>query len=129
MEISSRVQAVNPSATLQITARAKSMRKSGTDVVNFAAGEPDFDTPKQIKDAAIKAINDGFTKYTPSLGTPELKARIIKKLKEENSIEYLPEQIAVSCGAKHSIFNIIQALINKGELIGSYYLYPACLTS
>ena len=117
MEISSRVQAVNPSATLQITARAKSMRKSGTDVVNFAAGEPDFDTPKQIKDAAIKAINDGFTKYTPSLGTPELKARIIKKLKEENSIEYLPEQIAVSCGAKHSIFNIIQALINKGDQV------------
>ena len=76
MEISNRIQAVNPSATLQITARAKSMRKSGIDVVNFAAGEPDFDTPQLIKDAAIKSISDGFTKYTPSTGIPELKEKI-----------------------------------------------------
>ncbi|MDD5291963.1 MAG: pyridoxal phosphate-dependent aminotransferase [Candidatus Omnitrophica bacterium] len=117
MEIADRVQSVNPSATLQITARAKSMQKSGIDVVNFGAGEPDFDTPQQIKDAAIKAINDGFTKYTPSTGTPELKEAIAKKLKSENNIEYSPDQIVVSCGAKHSIFNLIQVLVNKGNQV------------
>ncbi|MBL7129889.1 MAG: pyridoxal phosphate-dependent aminotransferase [Candidatus Omnitrophica bacterium] len=117
MQISSRVQAVNPSATLQITTRAKGMRKSGIDVVNFAAGEPDFDTPQPIKDAAIKAVNDGFTKYTPSSGMPELKERIVKKLKDENNLQYLPEQIVVSCGAKHSIFNLIQVLVNKGDQV------------
>ncbi len=117
MEISTRAQAVSPSATLQITSRAKSMRKSGIDVVNFAAGEPDFDTPQPIKDAAIKAINDGFTKYTPSIGIPELKSRIVKKLKDENGLDYSPEQIVVSCGAKHSLFNLIQALVNKGDQV------------
>jgi len=117
MEISSRVQSVGPSTTLQITARAKSMRKSGIDVVNFAAGEPDFDTPQPIKDAAITAINEGFTKYTPSSGIPELKEKIAKKLKVENNIEYSPNQIVISCGAKHSIFNLIQALINKGNQV------------
>jgi len=90
------------------------MQKSGIDVVNFGAGEPDFDTPQQIKDAAIKAINDGFTKYTPSTGTPELKEAIVNKLKSENNIEYSSDQVVVSCGAKHSIFNLIQVLVNKG---------------
>lgn len=117
MELSNRIQVVNPSATLQITARAKSMRKSGVDVVNFAAGEPDFDTPQPIKDAAIKAIGDGFTKYTPSVGMPALKERIAKKFKEENNLEYSPDQIVVSCGAKHSLFSVIQALINKGDQV------------
>lgn len=117
MELSNRIQAVNPSATLQITARAKSMRKSGIDVVNFAAGEPDFDTPEPIKEAAIKAINEGFTKYTPSSGMPELKERIARKLKEENNLEYQPDQVVISCGAKHSIFNLIQVLINKGDQV------------
>jgi aspartate aminotransferase len=117
MQISSRVQAVEPSATLQITARAKSMKKSGVDVVNFAAGEPDFDTPQQIKDAAIKAINDGFTKYTPSSGIPELKEKLAEKFKKENNLEYKPSQIIVSCGAKHSIFNLIMALVNKGDQV------------
>lgn len=117
MEIATRIQAVSPSATLRITARAKSMRKSGIDVVNFGAGEPDFNTPQQINDAAIKAINDGFTKYTPSTGIPELKEKIAKKLKEENNLEYLPEQIVVSCGAKHSLFNLIQVIINKNDQV------------
>ncbi|MDD5005565.1 MAG: pyridoxal phosphate-dependent aminotransferase [Candidatus Omnitrophica bacterium] len=128
MEIASRVQAVSPSATLQITARAKSMRKSGIDVVNFGAGEPDFDTPQPIKEAAIKAINEGFTKYTPSSGILELKERIARKFKEENKIEYLPEQIIISCGAKHSIYNLIQVLIDKGDQViipSPYWLsYP-----
>lgn len=117
MQISSRVQSVNPSATLQITARAKSMCKEGIDVVNFGAGEPDFDTPQTIKDAAIKAINDGFTKYTPSSGIPELKERIAKKLKEENKLPYSPEEIVVSCGAKHSLFNIFQVLLEKNNQV------------
>jgi len=128
MEIASRVQAVSPSATLQITARAKSMRKEGIDVVNFGAGEPDFDTPQPIKDAAVKAINEGFTKYTPSTGIMELKERISRKLREENSLEYTPQQIIVSCGAKHAIYNIIQVLVDKGDQViipAPYWLsYP-----
>lgn len=115
MQISNRVQSVNPSETLTITARAKSMRQQGIDVVNFAAGEPDFDTPLAVKEAAIKAINDGFTKYTPTSGIPELKEAIAKKFKEDNGIEYAPEEIVVSCGAKHSIFGVIQALVDKGD--------------
>jgi aspartate aminotransferase len=117
MEIANRLKDVNPSATLQITARAKSMQKSGMDVVNFGAGEPDFDTPQPIKDAAIKAINDGFTKYTPSTGIAELKEAISRKLTNENNVQYDPQQIVVSCGAKHTIFNLIQVLINKGDQV------------
>jgi len=93
------------------------MKKSGIDVVNFGAGEPDFDTPQPIKEAAIKAINDGFTKYTPSTGIPELKEAIARKLKIENNVDYAPDQIVVSCGAKHTIFNLIQVLINKGDQV------------
>ncbi|MDD5618065.1 MAG: aminotransferase class I/II-fold pyridoxal phosphate-dependent enzyme, partial [Candidatus Omnitrophica bacterium] len=93
------------------------MKKSGIDVVSFGAGEPDFDTPQVIKDAAIKAINEGFTKYTPSSGTIELKEAIAKKLKDENNINYSSDQIVVSCGAKHSIFNLIQVLVNKGDQV------------
>lgn len=117
MQISNRIQSINPSATLTITARAKSMRKQGIDVVNFAAGEPDFDTPQVAKDAAVKAIAEGFTKYTPSTGIPELKEAIVKKLSEDNGLEYTPEEIVVSCGAKHSIFSIIQALVDKGDQV------------
>jgi len=117
MQISSRAQSISPSATLAITARAKKMRKEGIDVVNFGAGEPDFDTPAVVKEAAIKAINDGFTKYTPSSGTPELKEAIAKKFKEENGIDYSPQEIVVSCGAKHSIYNIIQVLVDKGDQV------------
>lgn len=128
MEIASRIQAVNPSTTLQITAKAKSLRKSGIDVVDFAAGEPDFDTPQIVKEAGIKAINEGFTKYTPTSGISELKERIVKKFKEENNLEYAPEQIIISCGAKHSIFNLIQVLIDKNDQViipSPYWLsYP-----
>lgn len=132
MQISRRAQSIKPSATLAITARAKSMRKEGIDVVNFGAGEPDFDTPSIVKEAAIKAINEGFTKYTPSAGTPELKEAIAKKFKLDNGIEYSPNEIIVSCGAKHSIYNIIQVLIDKGDqvLIPSPYWvsYPEMVT-
>jgi aspartate aminotransferase len=113
--LAKRARDIEPSSTLAITARAKKMRKDGLDVVNFAAGEPDFDTPQYIKEAAISSIEEGFTKYTPSSGIGELKAAIQKKLKSDNNLDYELEQIVVSCGAKHSLFNIIQVLVDKGE--------------
>ncbi|MBI4336054.1 MAG: pyridoxal phosphate-dependent aminotransferase [Candidatus Omnitrophica bacterium] len=103
------------SSTLEITAKAKSMKAQGIDVVSFGAGEPDFDTPKNIKEAAIKAINEGFTKYTPSGGTAELKEAICRKFKNDNKLDYKPSQVVVSCGAKHSIYNAIQVLCQKGD--------------
>ena len=115
MEINSRIKEVLGSSTLAITARAKELRAEGHDVVNFGAGEPDFDTPDNIKQAAIEAINSGFTKYTPSIGTVDLRKAISKKFKEDNGLEYTPAQIAVSCGAKHSLFSVMQVLIDKGD--------------
>jgi len=100
---------------LAITARAKELTAQGKDVVNFAAGEPDFDTPDSIKSAAIKAIENGATKYTPSIGTLDLREAIVQKFKKDNHLEYKPGQIAVSCGAKHSIFNIIQVLADQND--------------
>ena len=115
IKVNSRIRDIEGSSTLAITARAKELAAQGRDVVNFAAGEPDFDTPASIKAAAIRAIESGFTKYTPSIGTPELRKAIAKKFKNDNRLEYTPEQIAVSCGAKHSIYNIIQVLADAGE--------------
>ncbi|HBU69763.1 MAG TPA: aspartate aminotransferase [Elusimicrobia bacterium] len=115
MFLSQRVQAVKPSATLAIEAKAQSLKAQGIDIVSFGAGEPDFDTPANIKDAAIKAINSGFTKYCPVTGTPDLKQAIINKFKAENSLEYTPEEIIVSCGAKHSLYNLFQAIFNPGD--------------
>ncbi len=114
---------VNPSSTLAITAKAKKLKTEGRDIVSFAAGEPDFDTPDFIKEAAIEAIKGGFTKYTPTTGIPELKSAICEKFKKDNSIEYSAEQIVVSCGAKHSIFNTLMVLINPEDevLIPSPY--------
>ena len=100
---------------MAITAKAKELQSKGIDVVNFAAGEPDFDTPDFIKKAAIKAIQDGFTKYTPSIGTIQLREAIEKKFLKDNHLTYKPSQVAVSCGAKHSIYNIIQVLADEGE--------------
>ncbi|MFH1691890.1 MAG: pyridoxal phosphate-dependent aminotransferase [Candidatus Omnitrophota bacterium] len=115
MPLSKRIQEVNPSATLQITAKAKSMIKEGKDVIAFGAGEPDFDTPEAIKNAAIKAIQSGFTKYTPTAGIPELKEAISKKLKNDNQLEYDASSIVVSCGAKHSLYNALQVLVDEGD--------------
>jgi len=108
-----RIKKINPSSTLAITSKAKKLKAEGKDVVNFAAGEPDFDTPDFIKEAAIQAIKEGFTKYTPTTGTPELKKLICEKFKKENQLDYAPEQIVVSCGAKHSIFNALFVLVDK----------------
>jgi aspartate aminotransferase len=118
-----RIKKINPSSTLAITWKAKKLTAEGKDVVNFAAGECDFDTPDFIKEAAIQAIKEGFTKYTPSTGTPELKKLICEKFKKENCLDYEPEQIVVSCGAKHSIFNALLVLVDKDNevLIPSPY--------
>jgi aspartate aminotransferase len=91
------------------------MIREGKDVVAFGAGEPDFDTPQEIKDAAITAIREGFTKYTPTTGIPELKNAIAGKLKKDNDLAYDPSQIIVSCGAKHSLYNVLQVLVQKGD--------------
>ncbi len=113
--LSRRAKEVSPSATLQITANAKRMVREGKDVVAFGAGEPDFDTPDQIKEAAIKAIQSGFTKYTPTSGIPELKEAVVKKFASDNKLSYLPSNIVVSCGAKHSIYNAVQVLVDDGD--------------
>lgn len=114
-KLSQRVQAIKPSPTLAILAKAKSLVAQGIDVVSFGAGEPDFDTPQNIKDAAIKAIQDGKTKYTPVEGTSELKDAIIAKLKRDNGLTYTRDEIIVSNGGKHSLYNIAQALFEKGD--------------
>jgi len=121
--LAERIKKVNPSSTLRLTSKAKKLKSEGRDIVNFAAGEPDFDTPDFIKDAGIEAIKQGFTKYTPSSGIPELKKAVAEKFKRDNSLEYQPEQIVVSCGAKHSIFNAMLVLLNRGDevLIPSPY--------
>lgn len=115
IKFSSRVQAVKPSPTLAITARAAALRAEGQDVIGLGAGEPDFDTPEHIKDAARKAIADGKTKYTPVDGTPSLKQAIIDKLQRDNGLAYQPDQILVSCGGKQSFYNMAQALLDPGD--------------
>ncbi len=113
MFMSKRISQISPSPTLSITAKAKKMQAEGINVIGFGAGEPDFDTPVNIKEAAKKAIDKGFTKYTPTAGTKELKDAICAKFKKDNNLEYLPDEIIVSCGAKHSIFNIILTLCDE----------------
>ena len=123
IRLAERLKKINASSTLAITSKAKKLKSEGKDIVNFAAGEPDFDTPDFIKEAAIEAIKSGFTKYTPTTGTLELKKAICEKFKKDNSLSYEPNQIVVSCGAKHSIFNALFVLIDKGDevLIPSPY--------
>src|SRR5512146_2241955 len=107
MKLAGRVGKIKPSPTLAITSKAKAMKAQGIDVVGFGAGEPDFDTPDHIKAVAKKALDDGYTKYTPVPGTPELK--------HDNGLEYKRENIIVSLGAKHSIYNVAQAFIDEGD--------------
>jgi len=113
--LSNRVQAVKPSPTLAITARAAQMRAAGKDIIGLGAGEPDFDTPDHIKAAAVKAMDSGFTKYTAVDGTASLKKAIIAKFKNDNDLDYQPKQILVSCGGKQSSYNLTQALLNAGD--------------
>jgi aspartate aminotransferase len=115
MDISKRLQSIKPSPTLAIDAKANSLKQQGIDVINFGVGEPDFDTPQNIKDAAINAINSGFTKYCPVAGTIEIKNAIIEKFKRDNNLDYFPEQIIVSSGAKHSLYNLFQSILDDGD--------------
>jgi aspartate aminotransferase len=115
MRLSERVKWIKPSPTLAITAKAQSMRAAGRNIINFGAGEPDFDTPDHIKKAAISAIEAGFTKYTPVGGIDELKDAIIAKLKHDNGLEYGRHNIFASCGAKHTLFNLAQVLFEAGD--------------
>ena len=115
MNLSKKFLGVSPSPTLSIDAKFKQMKADGLNVVGFGAGEPDFDTPKHIKDAAIKAINDGMTKYTPASGIIPLKKAVCKKLKEDNNLDYEPNQIVISNGAKHSLMNVFGAILNPGD--------------
>lgn len=115
MEISNKFKGISPSPTLMIDSKFKQMKADGMDVVGFGAGEPDFDTPRHIKDAAIEAINSGVTKYTPASGTLELKKAICAKLLRDNGLTYEPGQIVVSNGAKHSLINAFGAILNPGD--------------
>lgn len=115
IQVSQRAANIKPSPTLAVTARSAQLRAEGRDIIGLGAGEPDFDTPEHIKQAAIAAINAGFTKYTPVGGTTELKRAIIEKFKRENALDYDEDQILVSCGCKHSLYNLMQALLNPGN--------------
>ena len=117
MKLARRVASIQPSPTLAITSKAKAMKAEGIDVVGFGAGEPDFDTPAHIKAVAKKALDDGYTKYTPVPGSPQLKDAIIAKFQRDNGLEYQRENIIVSVGAKHSIYNVGQALFEEGDEI------------
>ena len=128
MDLSSHSVQLTPSLTLAIDSKAKAMRAEGIDVCGFGAGEPDFDTPEHIKEAAIKALQEGFTKYTPSAGIPELRTAISEKFSKDNSIDYKPNQVIVSNGAKQSCFNAILACCEPGDEViipAPYWLsYP-----
>jgi len=115
MRLAKRLDAVKPSPTLAITAKAKELKAKGVDVVGFGAGEPDFDTPKAIKAAAVKAIDEGFTKYTPTNGIPELREAIAARIAQQHGISYKPTEVLVSCGGKHALYNLFQALLNPGD--------------
>lgn len=128
LTLSKKAMAVKPSSTLAITAKAKEMKANGVDVVGFGAGEPDFNTPDNINQAAIRAINEGFTKYTPASGIIELKKAVCDKFERFNHISYQPEQIVISNGGKHCLTNIFEAILNPGDEViipAPYWLsYP-----
>jgi aspartate aminotransferase len=115
IKLSARVQRIKPSPTLAVTALANELKAQGKDIIGLGAGEPDFDTPDHIKEAAIQAIRDGFTKYTAVDGTAGLKQAIITKFIRDNRLDYLPEQVLVSCGGKQSFYNLAQALLDAGD--------------
>jgi aspartate aminotransferase len=113
--LADRMKTLAPSPTLAMQAKAKAMRAQGINVISFGAGEPDFDTPQRIKDAAVRALESGQTKYTEVGGVPELRAAVCQKLKRDGGLDYAPDEVTVSCGAKHTLFNIFMALVNPGD--------------
>ena len=117
LELAQRIQRIKPSPTMAVAARAEELQAEGKPVINLGVGEPDFDTPDYIKTAAIKAIQEGHTKYTMVDGTKGLKKAIVDKFSRENHLEYEANQILVSCGAKHSLYNLFTAILNPGDEI------------
>ncbi len=115
MLLSERIRTIKPSPTLAMNAKALSMRAAGVDVISFGVGEPDFDTPKHIREEAIRAIEEGFTRYTAVGGIPELKDAIIEKFRRDNDLSYEPDEVMVSCGGKHVLYNLAQAFLNPGD--------------
>ena len=115
MRLSKRVASIQPSVTLEISAKAKALKKEGRDIIAFTAGEPDFNTPDYIIKEAERALVEGKTKYTPTAGIPELKKAIVKKLKEENGLEYKESNIVVSSGAKSSLYHAFEAILDEGD--------------
>ena len=115
MLLSERIRTIKPSPTLAMNAKALSMRAAGVDVISFGVGEPDFDTPKHIREEAIRAIEEGFTRYTAVGGIPELKNAIVEKFKRDNNLSYEPDEVMVSCGGKHVLYNLAQAFLNPGD--------------
>ncbi|WJQ15286.1 pyridoxal phosphate-dependent aminotransferase [Geobacillus stearothermophilus] len=115
MKLAKRVASLTPSATLAITAKAKELKAAGYDVIGLGAGEPDFNTPRHILDAAVRAMNEGHTKYTPSGGLPALKAEIIKKFARDQGLEYEPAEVIVCVGAKHALYTLFQVLLDEGD--------------
>src|SRR5258705_4354880 len=113
--VGDRLKTLQPSPTVAMQVKAKAMRAQGIDVISFGAGEPDFDTPRHIKDAAIHAIEAGHTKYTEVGGIPELRAAVCHKLKRDLGLEYAPDEVTVSCAAKHTLDNIVMSLVNPGD--------------
>ena len=113
--LTKRINVLSESITIAVTALAQELRAQGKDVLSFSAGEPDFGTPQIIKDAAIKAINEDFTKYTAVDGIPALKQAVCDKLKRDNGLDYAPNQVIVNNGAKHSLFNLIQTTVEEGD--------------
>lgn len=115
MRLANRLQAIKPSPTLALNSKAKALAAQGVDVVGLAAGEPDFDTPEYIKQAAVEALRAGFTKYTATAGIPELRAAICEKFQRDNQLSYTPDQVVVTAGGKHALFNLFLALLNEGD--------------
>ncbi len=115
MKLAKRVSQISASPTLSITAEAKAMAARGIDVIDFASGEPDFDTPLAVQEAGIAAIRNGFTKYTATGGIDELKQAVVEKLQRDQHLSYAKSQILISCGAKHSLYNLAQALFEPGD--------------
>jgi aspartate aminotransferase len=113
--LADRLKTLAPSSTLAVQAKARELRRRGVDVISFGAGEPDFDTPERIKEAAVRAMRQGHTKYTEVGGVPELRAAVCGKFKRDNGLDYEPADILISCGAKHTLFNMVVALLNPGD--------------
>ena len=123
MKLARRLAEIQPSPTLALNARAKALAAAGKDVAGLSAGEPDFDTPEHVKEAAIQALREGFTKYTATAGIPELRAAIVKKLREENELDFAPDQVIVTNGGKHALYNCFQALLSDGDEVVMFAPY------